>query len=290
MVRSVTHWVALFRPWQWVKNGFVVSPLLFSGLALDFSSVMRSLLAFASFCCAASAVYAFNDVADRAADRNHPTKCLRPVAAGQISPRAALVGAAFLLALAIILASPLPGQFLGIVAGYAVLNVLYSGWLKRIVLIDVFVIASFFLLRLVGGSVAINVQPSVWLLLCGGLLALYLGFAKRRHELVLLQERSGAHRGVLAHYDLGLLDQIASVLLGVTLVAYIMYTLSGTHGGGERPALALSVVFVLYGVFRYLYLVHGHDQGDPSENLLTDRPLLAAIGLWVLYCGWVLYG
>jgi 4-hydroxybenzoate polyprenyltransferase len=289
-VRSLAPWVSLFRPRQWVKNGFVVSPLLFSGLARDLPSIVRSFLAFAAFCCAASAVYAFNDVADRAADRNHPTKRLRPVASGQIPVRGALIGAAAFLVLAVVLASALPAGFVAIVAGYLVLNVLYSAWLKRVVLVDVFVIASFFLFRLVGGSVAIAVRPSVWLLLCGGLLALYLGFAKRRHELVLLQDRSGEHRGVLAQYDVGLLDQIAAVLLAVTLVAYIMYTLSGTHSTGETVPLVFSVVFVLYGVLRYLYLVHGHGQGDPSETLLADRPLLAAIGLWVLYCGWALYG
>jgi 4-hydroxybenzoate polyprenyltransferase len=212
------------------------------------------------------------------------------VASGQIPVRAALIGAGGFLVLALVLASSLPTRFTVIVAGYMGLNVLYSGWLKRVVLVDVFAIAAFFLLRLVGGSVAIAVQPSVWLLLCGGLLALYLGFAKRRHELVLLQERSGAHRGVLAEYDVGLLDQIASVLLAVTLVSYIMYTLSGTHANEGTMPLVFSVVFVLYGVLRYLYLVHGHGKGDPSETLLTDRPLLGAIALWVLYCGWVLYG
>jgi len=289
VLRSVAPWVALFRPWQWVKNGFVLSPLLFSGLALDLPSVTRAFLAFAAFSCAASAVYAFNDVADRAADRHHPTKRLRPVAAGQITARGALFGAVGALLLGLALASFLPTGFSVIVAGYVALNALYSTWLKRVVLLDVFAIAGFFLLRLLGGAVAIEVPPSVWLLLCGGLLALYLGFAKRRHELVLLQERSGEHRGVLLQYDVALLDQIASVLLAVTVVAYIMYTLSGSHSQRAGSPLVLSVVFVLYGVFRYLYLVHGHGRGDPSETLLTDRPLLAAIGLWVLYCGWVLY-
>lgn len=285
-----TWWRAL-RPEQWLKNGFVLSPLLFSGRGLEWDAQWRALAAFAAFCAIASAVYLMNDVVDREADRRHPRKQNRPIAAGLISPPAALAAAAVLGGAGLVggaLARPSVALVLG---GYLVLNLLYGAWLKQVVIVDVFAIASFFVLRLVAGSAAISVRPSIWLLLCGGLLALYLGFAKRRHELVLLGGRSATHRTVLADYSTTFLDQLSVVLLSVTVVAYIMYTLESETArqvGGE--ALSYSTAFVLYGVLRYLYLVHRNEGGgDPTGTLLTDRPLIVAVALWGLYCGAVIY-
>lgn len=287
---SLRTWVRALRPEQWLKNGFVLSPLLFSGRALEWAWQWRALVAFSAFCAVASAVYLMNDVVDREADRLHPRKRNRPVAAGLIEPPRA-IAVASVLSLGGLAAGATAGRGVAVVLGaYFVLNMLYGTWLKRIVIVDVFAIASFFVLRLLAGSVAISVRPSIWLLLCGGLLALYLGFAKRRHELLLLGSGSATHRSVLADYTTPFLDQLSVVLLSVTVVAYIMYTLESDTArlvGGE--SLSYSSAFVLYGVLRYLYLVHRNQGGDPTGTLLTDRPLLAAVGLWALYCAGVLY-
>lgn len=286
----IADWLRLFRPQHWVKNGFVLAPLLFSGKATDPAVLMDALLAFAAFCLAASAVYAFNDVADRAEDLAHPVKRFRPVASGRISTGQAWAAAAVLAVLALAL-SWLVGPLSALcVAAYLALNVAYSYWLKHLVLLDVFAIATFFLLRLLSGAAAVRVHPSVWLLLCGGLLALYLGFAKRRHELLVLGDTSADHRSVLAHYSAPFLDQISSVLLAVTLVSYLMYSLtSETAARVGSEALSYGAPFVLYGVFRYLYLVHRRDLGSPTETILTDRPLMGAVALWLLYNAFVLY-
>jgi 4-hydroxybenzoate polyprenyltransferase len=283
-------WLRLLRPRHWVKNGFVLAPLLFSGRAADSAILLDALLAFAAFCLAASAVYAFNDVVDRAEDRVHPVKRLRPVAAGRIGPGTAYVAAAVLAVLALGVAS-LAGPLSALcIAAYLALNVAYSVWLKHLVLLDVFAIATFFLLRLLAGAAAVQVRPSVWLLLCGGLLALYLGFAKRRHELLVLGDESSDHRSVLAQYSPPFLDQISSVLLAVTLVSYLMYSLtSETAAKVGSDALSYGVPFVLYGMFRYLYLVHKRGLGSPTEIVLTDRPLIISAGLWLVYNAWIIY-
>ncbi len=287
---TIQAWSRLLRPAHWSKNLFVLAALLFSGQALDPPVVFDAMLAFAAFCLAASAVYAFNDVRDREADRAHPVKRFRPVAAGEISTTHATVAAAFLAIAALGLAWVVTPAAAAWLAGYLLLNIAYSLGLKQVVILDVFAIATFFVIRLLVGAAAVHAKPSVWLLLCGGLLSLYLGFAKRRHELTVLGEQSATHRGVLAHYSAPFLDQISAVLLAVTIVSYLMYTLTSptarTFGTEE---LSYGVPFVLYGVFRYLYLVHQRDQGTPTETVLSDRALLVTISLWVLYNGWVLY-
>lgn len=287
---SIRTWIAALRPLQWIKNGFVLTPLLFSGRALEWAAQQRALLAFAAFSLLASGVYLLNDVADRHSDRLHPVKQMRPVASGAISPAQALTASALLVAVGLGLGLALGWRVATALVVYFILNVAYSLVLKTIVIIDVFVVASFFIIRLAVGAAAIDVEPSIWLLLCGGLLALYLGFAKRRHELVVLGDGSPGHRVVLAKYNMPFLDQLSAVLLAVTVVSYINYTLeSATARRLESDALSYSTVFVLYGVFRYLYLVHRREGGDPAETLLADPSLLAAVSLWGLYCGTVLY-
>ncbi|MBK8005229.1 MAG: decaprenyl-phosphate phosphoribosyltransferase [Gemmatimonadetes bacterium] len=290
MTTTLRDWLLLLRPQQWVKNGFVLAPLLFSGRMLQVDAIRLALEACASFCLVASAVYVFNDVIDRERDRAHPVKRLRPVASGRISAGAALPVA---LALGVVglglgwLVHPTVGAILG---SYLGLNLLYTLRLKQVVLLDVFSIATFFVLRLLAGAEAIQVVPSIWLILCGGLLALYLGFAKRRHELMLLGGASASHRGVLAEYSPQFLDQMSTVLLSVTLISYVMYTLSPEKLAEVGSyALTYSTGFVLYGVFRYLYLVHQKEQGSPTEALLTDRSLLTAVVLWAGYCALVIY-
>jgi 4-hydroxybenzoate polyprenyltransferase len=284
---AIHSWVRLFRPQQWIKNCFVLAPLLFSGKALDGAAQLRSVLAFLVFCGLASSVYIFNDVIDRESDRAHPKKRARPIASGEVGVLPALVVATVVLAVSVTSAFLVSPELGGIAVSYLALNVLYSIWLKHVVIIDVFAISAFFILRLLAGAAAVNVRPSVWLVLCGGLLSLYLGFAKRRYELVLLGNGTARdHRAVLAQYSTQFLDQLSVVLLSVTIVSYIMYTLESETAqdvGGE--ALSYSTVFVLYGVLRYLHLVHRQEDGNPTDTLLTDKALLAAVVLWVVYCG-----
>lgn len=286
---ALRDWVLLLRPRQWVKNFFVLTPLLFSGRVIEAEAILRAGVAFAVFCLLASGVYAGNDVVDRIADRAHPTKRFRPVASGRIGASAALTLGAALVALAVTAALLVHPPLAVIALVYLGLNVLYAARLKRTVILDVFCIAALFILRLLAGTSAIDVVPSIWLLLCGGLLALYLGFAKRRHEILLLGMGSTEHRSVLSEYSPLFLDQMSTVLLAVTIVSYIMYTVSAEKVAAVGYALSYSTVFVLYGVFRYLYLVHQRGGGSPTETLLTDRALLLDVLLWFGYCAWVIY-
>ncbi len=289
-MNGLRDWVRLLRPAQWLKNGFALAPLLFSGRAPSRTAELLAAAAFLAFCAVSSAIYAFNDVADREQDRLHPVKCRRPVASGRIAPSHAVALGVVLLAVALFVAWRVAPGLLAAVVAYAVLNVVYTVKLKHVVLLDVFAIATSFVLRLVGGAAAIGVRPSEWLVLCGGLLALYLGFAKRRHEILTLAESSGGHRKVLTEYSPAFLDQMSGVLLGVTIVCYIMYTLtSETARQVGAVNLAYSTVFVLYGVFRYMYLVHRRDLGTPMDTIFTDRPLMVAVAAWLAYCFWVIY-
>lgn len=284
-------WIALLRPRQWLKNTFVLVPLLFSGSLADVSSILAAIAAFALFCAVASGVYCWNDVMDREDDVAHPTKCRRPVAAGLIRPRDALLAGSLLIA-AGATASFLLATKLGLVMiAYIGLNALYNYVLRAEVILDIFAIAGFFVLRLVAGAAAISVVPSIWLLLCGGLLALYIATSKRRQELVLLGGRGQEQRGVLQHYDIALLDHLSVVLLSVVIVAYVMYTLTSETAaatGSER--LSYSTVFVLYGLFRYLYASRARTNGsDPTDTLLADKPTMLVAVAWFAYCFWVLY-
>jgi len=287
---ALRDWIQVIRPTHWVKNFFVLGPLFFSGRAFEVNAALEAALAFVAFCLASSGVYLINDVADRQADQVHPIKRRRPIAAGRIFPRDAVTVGLGLSAAALAVASIVSLEVALLVSAYLVLNGAYSWRLKDIVILDVFVLASFFLLRLLTGAAAVHVRPSIWLLLCGGLLALYLGFTKRRHELVLLGDDSGGHRTVLSGYTAPFLDQISTVLLAVTTVCYVMYTLeSETANAVGSEMLSYSTGFVLFGVFRYLYLVHRNEGGSPTQTLLSDNQLLLVVALWVFYCGLVLY-
>lgn len=283
-------WIWLLRPQQWTKNGFVLAPLLFSGRSMEAAQVLRAVVTLVAFCLTASGIYALNDVVDRAEDRMHPIKCKRPVAAGRIGVRAATgLGIGLLLA-GIAVASGVSLGVGALLGSYVLLAAWYTVQLKHVVLLDVFSIGVFFVLRLLSGAAAIEVRSSFWLLLCGGLLALYLGFAKRRHELGLLGDSSREHRPVLGHYSTPFLDQMSGVLLAVTLVSYLMFTqLSSTAAAVGADELGWSTMFVLYGLFRYLYLIHIRAQGSPSETVLADKPLLVAVAAWLVYCSWLVY-
>jgi 4-hydroxybenzoate polyprenyltransferase len=271
------------RPEQWLKNGFVLAPIVFSGLVGDSGAWLRSLLAVAAFCAASSATYLVNDVIDREADRAHPVKRGRPIAAGEVSVAAALATAVLLVAVGMAVALWLGGWFPAILIAYVTLVLLYSALLKRAVFLDVLVVAAGFVLRVVGGAVAIDVPVSRWILVVTYLLALYLALGKRRTELVLLGNEAGNHRAVLGHYTLPMVDSAISVVLGATVVAYALYTVAPeTVAKVGSEGLLATVPIVLYGLFRYLYLLHRHELGgSPTKALLTDRPLLVCVVIWL---------
>lgn len=281
---TVAGLLTSLRPEQWTKNLIVFAALIFGHRLFDPAAVGRSLAAFLIFCGLSGVVYLINDVSDREADRRHPLKAQRPIAAGVVPPRLALAWAAVLGAIALAWAAWLDVR-LGLVAGvYVGLFAAYSRWLKHIVIVDVLAISVGFALRAAAGGVAIAVPVSDWLLVCTMLLALFLGLSKRRHELTLLADQATGHRRILEEYNPYLLDQMIGVVTASTLVAYIIYCTSpdtierfGTH------LLVLTTPFPIYGIFRYLYLVHQRrGGGNPSEMLLADRPLLGCVALWGL--------
>lgn len=293
--RRAGWWPALWielRPAQWVKNLFVFAPLFFSENLFVPAAIWRSLTAFGCFCVVSSSVYLLNDLADCAQDRLHPDKRHRPIASGALEVRIAWVGLAGLLALGLAWALVLSVAFAVILAGYWGLNVLYSVRLKHVVIIDVFVIAAGYLMRVMGGAVVIDIAMSTWLLICTTLLALFIALCKRRHELVLLEEDAQGHRQVLGDYPIPFLDMMIGIIAAASLVSYALYTVSDEIV--ERfglPGLLLTVPCVLYGFFRYLYLVYRKEEGgDPAQSILTDRPMLVNLLLWAATAGLILYG
>lgn len=280
------------RPSQWLKNGFVLAPMVFSGLMLQPSAWLATAAAVVAFCAASSATYLVNDVIDRAADRSHPEKRHRPIAAGEVGVVTAVVAAVALLAVALAAAAAINRDLVLVVVGYLVVTQGYSLLLKRAVFVDVLVLAVGFVLRVVGGAVAIDVPISTWLLLCAYLLALYLALGKRRSELVLLGAEAGSHRAVLGHYTLPMVDQAISVVLGATVLAYTLYTVAPTtvaKVGSE--GLIVTVPVVMYGLFRYLYVLHRHELGgSPTRAVLSDRPLLACVVVWLVTAAVVIGG
>lgn len=271
------------RPGQWVKNVLVFAPLVFAQQALEPRALGRTLAAFALFCLAAAAVYLVNDLLDRDQDRRHPLKRRRPIAAGELAPAAAGAAAAVLGAGALggaALADPRLALVLG---GYLALSLAYARLLKHVVILDAMAVAAGFVLRVVAGGVAAGVALSTWLLLCTSLLALFLAFGKRRHELVLLDADAAAHRPILAEYSAYFLDQMIAVVTTSTLVCYALYTMDpAVHQKLRTARLPLTIPFVLYGIFRYLYLVHRKEGGgDPAQILLADRPLLVTVLFWI---------
>ncbi len=280
------------RPGQWTKNLVVFAGLLFGRQLFDPAALAEACAAFAIFCGLSGVVYLFNDVADRDADRQHPLKCRRPIAAGELSPAFAVSTAVVLAAVALAAAFWLRPAFGLTALAYVLLLGAYSARLKHVVILDVLTIAIGFVLRAVGGAVAIDVAISHWLLVCTVLLALFLALSKRRHELTLLAEGATGHRRILGEYSPYLLDQMIGVVTASTLVAYMFYTISPeTMRYFGTPYLALTIPFPLYGIFRYLYLVHQREGGgSPAEMLVTDLPLLLCVALWVAMVAVIIYG
>lgn len=284
--------LALARPRQWIKNFFVLAPLLFARELFHPGPVLDVLRAFAAFCFASSGVYILNDMSDVEADRAHPEKRHRPLAAGQVTmlQAAAAGGVAFLAAA--VLAAGLPAMFRVALALYVGMNILYSARLKDVVLLDVFLIAAGFMLRVLGGAFAISVQVSSWIVLCTLFIALFLGFAKRRVELtVRLRGEGGATRRVLDHYTVGFLDQTLTITAAGAVISYALYTVAPrTVAALHTENMIYTTVFVLYGVFRYLHLVHTDRIAEnPAAAVLADRGILLVVILWVLACTALIY-
>jgi 4-hydroxybenzoate polyprenyltransferase len=279
------------RPGQWTKNLLVFAGVLFGRRLLDPTAVIDAVAAFAVFCGLSGAVYLINDIADRETDRRHPLKARRPIASGALSVPTASLAAATLLATSLAGAAALGRWFAAVAVAYVLLQALYSGPLKHIVIIDVLTLAIGFVLRAVAGAVAVQVQISNWLLVCTVLLALFVALAKRRHEIVLLAGDAPTHRPILGEYSPYLLDQMIAVVTASTLIAYIFYTVSPeTQAKFGTQWLGLTIPFPLYGIFRYLYLVHRREGGgSPSDLLLTDRPLLLCVALWAVSVALIIY-
>jgi 4-hydroxybenzoate polyprenyltransferase len=274
--------VTALRPRQWTKNLLVFAGLIFSQSLHEPALVARSILAFAIFCLLSGGVYLVNDVVDAERDRAHPQKRNRPVASGRLPASVALVAGIALLVGASIGALLLSAPFGAVAVGYAVLLTAYSAGLKHVVIVDGLIIAAGFVLRALGGVLVLDIELSHWLLLCTILLALFLTFGKRRHELIALEAGAADHRPILSEYSPQLLDQMIAVVTASTLMAYALYTMAPeTQAKLGTTRLPLTIPFVLYGIFRYLYLLYRRDLGgDPSEHLLTDLALLLDVALW----------
>jgi 4-hydroxybenzoate polyprenyltransferase len=277
------------RPKQWTKNLIVFIGPVFALRLPDAAAMLAAAGAFAVFCLLSSAGYIVNDLKDLEADRGHPQKRDRPLARGAISAHLARGLALVLVALGLVLAFVLGPAFGAIAVGYLVLTLLYTYKLKHLVLIDLFAIAAGFVLRAVGGAVAVSVKVSPWLYVCTILAALFLGLAKRRQELTLLQQDAGNHRRNLTEYTVDLVDQLLNVVTSATIMAYSLYTFSAPNVPTNH-AMMVTIPFVLYGLFRYLYLIRVRGLGgSPEDVLLGDRPLLVTVAAWALACTAVLY-
>ena len=269
------------RPRQWIKNLVVFAALVFALRLRDTTALARASLAFVLFCATSGAVYVMNDLFDVDRDRRHPRKSRRPIASGQLGMVPAGVAVGVLLMLSLLVGFTLSPPFGAVLLVYTGLNVAYSTWLKEVVIVDVMVIAAGFVLRAVGGALVIDVAISTWLIMCTILLSLFLAFCKRRQELETLDDPH-EHRVILREYSVAFLDQMINVVTASTLVAYMFYTMSPeVEQKLGTDKLYLTVPFVLYGIFRYLYLVHRRSKGaSPTQTLFTDGPLLACVALW----------
>ena len=284
------HLFTVSRPHQWSKNLFVLAPLLFSRNLGDPGALTNACIAFACFCLASSAIYVVNDIQDAKADRLHPLKRMRPIAAGYLSPGMAWAWAILLTAGSLALAQSLGMQVLALCGTYLILMLGYCFHLKRVVILDAILIAGGFVIRVAGGAAAISVAPSHWLIICAFLLALYLAFAKRRQEMLTLSDATG-HRAALGAYTLPFLEQVNTILLAALLLSYALYTVAPeTIARCGTDLLVYGTLFVLYGLLRYLHLIQtAGNGGDPGKLLVSDKPLAATVAGWTVYNAAVIY-
>jgi 4-hydroxybenzoate polyprenyltransferase len=267
------------RPKQWTKNLIIFAALLFSFEKINLKTFLETALGFLLFCCISGCVYILNDYVDREADRVHPVKKTRPMASGMLNPQLALTFGAILLFTSLIVSYFLNPIFTCVLFIYFALNVSYSFKLKHVVIADVMVIAAGFVLRAIAGGLIIRVPFTPWFLICTLLLSLFLAIGKRRHELFLLENDKGAHRKVLDKYSFALLDQLNSIVITATIISYSLFTFTS----GRTIQLMWTIPFVIYGIFRYLYLIHIENKGgSPDKVLLEDKHILVTVILYVV--------
>jgi 4-hydroxybenzoate polyprenyltransferase len=282
---SVVAVLAALRPQQWTKNLLVFGGIVFAAKLGDPSRWVEATACFAAYCAASSAAYLVNDVRDREADRAHPVKRFRPIASGELSPRAAYRVAFALFAVALAIAVVLGLSSLGLLALFVAAQLAYTLGLKHLVLVDVLLIAGLFVVRAAAGAAAVDVMISPWLLLCTGLLALFLALGKRRAELALVELRQTTGRKVLDGYSLVSIDQFITIVAAATIVAYALYTFTAR----DSSTLMITIPYVVFGVFRYILLLHRQSGvEEPDQLLVTDLPILGAVSAWVLTCAAVL--
>jgi len=292
MFRTCYYILKSLRPQQWTKNLLIFAPLLFSKNLFVYTETLHTIFAFVIFCLISGSVYLFNDLIDLENDKRHPLKCKRPLASGALRPRTAIITFTVLLCICTLSGLyTLNTGFLITAAIYLLLQVLYSTVLKHVVIIDVFCIAAGFVLRVIAGAEAIGVDFSTWLLFCTLLLALFLALSKRRHELMLLEDDAVNHRKILHEYSAELLDHMIAIVTPCTLIAYMLYTIADdTVAKFGTDSLKYTVPFVLYGIFRYLYLIHQKNAGgSPEKVLLNDRPILLTVIGYGMTCALIVY-
>ena len=289
MLFTAKQLLRTMRPKQWIKNLLLYVGVVFDRHLLEWRPLLYATLGFIIFCLISSAVYFLNDLVDIEKDRQHPKKRNRPLASGKLKKEYAIVTMVLLVLLSVPSAFVLRPSFGGIVLLYFLIQVAYSFYLKNVVIIDVFTLASGFVLRAVAGALVIQVDVSPWLLVCTMLGALFIGLAKRRHELVLLAEGAAEHRQILQEYSSELVQEMISVVTSAVVVSYSLYTIT-YEKLPKNHLMALTIPFVIYGIFRYLYLIYRKDEGgSPEELLLRDIPLLACVVLWGLTSAVILY-
>lgn len=283
----------LMRPAQWIKNGFVLMPLIFSGQLTDMEDVVASMGMFVAFCLISSATYILNDYCDMERDRAHPLKRLRPLAAGTVSTKSALFAMVVLALAAFAVGAVLQVPLIchGLLGLYVVIQLAYSFSLKNVVILDVLAISTGFLLRVLTGTIVIQEEFSSWLLLCTFAVAILLALGKRRHEVVMLCNDAVCHRPVLENYSVFLLDQLLQVVTASTFIFYCLYSVRGNPESGiEAEEMMFTIPLVTYGIFRYMYLVyHREEGGSPTALLLTDPPLLICAIIWLIACIVIIY-
>lgn len=291
LTQNIRGLLVEMRPQEWSKNLLVFSGVIFSKSLTDPHNILLSLLGFGVFCAASSAIYLFNDLCDVRADREHPVKCLRPLASGSLNINIARAGMVALFAVAAVGSLMLSHAFAVIIAIYLAASLAYSLKLKHVVILDVVIISIGFVLRAISGAVLIEVEVSEWLILCTSMVALLVGFGKRRHELALLQGSAGDHRASLNDYSIDFLDSIMAICSGAALITYALYTRADeTVARVGSHAMLITIPFVVYGIFRYLFLIHRRGEGgDPVQILFRDRATLLNLALWIMTVAAVIY-
>lgn len=285
-LRGRVNLIKLMRPKQWIKNTFVFPAILFSKNIFDLNQFINVIWCFISFCMISSSVYILNDIIDVEKDRQHPIKKYRPIASGEVSKKEGYVVMTVLMIGSFVLAYVNNLLLVVIIFTYFVNNVLYSFKIKHMVIIDVMSIAFGFILRVSAGAVTINVRISPWILLCTLLLALFLGFSKRRNELIILQKSAGRYRKILEEYSVEFIDNMLSIITASILMAYSIYTFTAY----EQQYMMVTIPFVLYGIFRYQYIVYKKNLGgSPEDIVLSDKPLMIDIVLWIILCMVIIY-